>query len=67
MIFLIQEETTVFTFGMNTRIENRGYYECDNEQDVKAFCKTKTEEMKGTYDDSRLDKKYIYKKLSKLN
>ena len=67
MIYLIQEETTVFTLGITTRSEIKGYYECDSEEEVKEFCKNKTKEIKGTYDKNRLDKIYSYKQLSKLD
>ncbi len=66
MIYLIQEETTIFTLGVTTKCEIKGYYECDNEEEVKEFCKNKTKEIKGTYDENRIDKAYFYKELSKL-
>ena len=66
MIYLIQEETTFFTLGITTRTEIKGYYECDNEEEVREFCKNKTKEIKGTYDENRIDKVYFYKELSKL-
>ena len=67
MIYLIQEETTGYIFGITTRSEIKGYYECDNEELVKEFCKNKTEEIKGTYGEDRMYKTYSYKELSKLN
>lgn len=67
MIYLIQEETTLFTLGITTRTEMKGYYECDSEEEVKEFCKNKTKEIKGTYNKDRMDKTYFYKELSKLN
>ncbi|MBW6408997.1 hypothetical protein [Clostridium weizhouense] len=67
MIYLIQEETTLFTFGTTIRTKISGYYECDNEEDVKEFCENKTKEIKGTYNEDRMCKTYIYKELSKLN
>lgn len=67
MMFLVQEETTIYTMGFHTRIEVKGYYECDNEEEVKKFCKDKTEEIKSTYDNDRMDKTYTYKRIEKLN
>lgn len=67
MIYLIQEETIAFTLGITTRSEIKGYYECDSEEEVKEFCKNKTKEIKGTYNKDRMDKRYFYKELSKLN
>lgn len=67
MIYLIKEETTTYMMGTSTRTEIKGYYECDNEEEVKEFCKNKTKEIKGTYNEDRMDKTFYYKKLNKLN
>lgn len=67
MIYLIKEETTAYMMGTSTRTEIKGYYECDNEEEVKEFCKNKTKEIKGTYNEDRMDKTFYYKKLNKLN
>lgn len=67
MIYLIQEETTIFMLGITTRTEVKGYYECDSEEEVKEFCKNKTKEIKGTYNEDKIDKIYSYKEISKLN
>ncbi|WP_252225291.1 MULTISPECIES: hypothetical protein [unclassified Clostridium] len=50
IIYLIQEERTVFMMGVTTRLEVKGYYQCDNEKEVKEFCSNKTKEIKGSYD-----------------
>lgn len=67
MIYLIQEKTTLFTLGTTIRNEIKGYYECDNEEEVKEFCKKKTKEIKGTYNNDKIEKTYFYEELSKLN
>lgn len=67
MIYLIQEERTVFMMGVTTKLKVKGYYQCDNEKEVKEFCSDKTKEIKGSYDEDRMCKTYIYKELSKLN
>ncbi|WP_133017110.1 hypothetical protein [Clostridium cuniculi] len=67
MIYLIQEETTLFTLGITTRTKIKGYYECNSEEEVKEFCKKKTKAIKGTYNKDRMDKIYSYKEISKLN
>lgn len=66
MIYLIKEETTVFMMGRDTRTIIKGYYNCDNENDVENFCKKKTEEFKGTYDEDRMDKTFYYELLNEL-
>lgn len=67
MVYLIKEEITTFTMGVHTKTIILGYIESDNEEEVKLFCKNKTLEIKGSYDSDRIDKTYIYEKISKLN
>lgn len=66
MIYLITEETTVYMMGVSTRTEIKGYYKCDEEEEVKEFCKRKKEELKGTYNEDRMSKSITYKELTEL-
>ena len=66
MIYLIIEETTVYMMEVSTRQDIKGYYKCSSKEDVEEFCKVKTKELKGTYDDKKMDKVIIYKELNKL-
>lgn len=67
MVYLIREEKTIYLHGMSVRSKVIGYYECDNEEEVIDYCKKKTKELKGTYDEDRMIVEYVYKKIDKLN
>lgn len=67
MIYLIKEEVTVFSINIRTKTKTLGYYECDQEEKVNDYCRNKTEKLKGTYDEDRMDKIVYYEELIKLN
>jgi hypothetical protein len=68
MNYLIKEETNMFTSSrVITKIKNLGNYEFDNEQEVNDYCRNKTRELKGTYDEDKFDKVIYYEELTKLN
>lgn len=66
MIYLISEETTVYTNGVNVKSKVLGYHECNTIDEVKEFCNNKTKELQGTYDSNKMDKTIIYEKLEKI-
>lgn len=64
--YLILEETTIFNFGTNRREKVIGYFKACNEEEVRTFCNNKTTTLKGTYNDDRVDKRYIYKLIEEI-
>lgn len=64
--YLIIEETTVFNFGTSRKEKVIGYFKANNEEEARTFCDNKTEALKGTYNENRVDKRYIYKEIEEI-